>query len=702
MFNITLDEAKSRYNSLTFNGTKLVPDLYGRAQFSYVVEVLADNSLRLSGLLRINKREYDLSQVDCLFAGPPPGFIKGMFLYFIGTDVRFKEMRALPRIVDRDELERLQNEEVELIVLGALPTIRPVLKLQDPFGVTAELSNPKHEADLALTHYQKRHRGWVCPSDKVFESLSLLYAGGWQILSKHGQEVVPFEKLDVDWESDQGTFHITGSAHFYGSSIDIKHLSKQRQVTLEGNKIGLLPENFKLFQWDTLRLKKEELGKLTDLMGENVLYTQKGALCPLQSIQPITTFLGHLRPYQQAGLNWLWFLYQNGFSGLLADDMGLGKTVQTLAFLSLIPGPILIVLPTTLKFNWLAEIERFLPTRNHDITLVSYAYLRQNISEFQQISWEAVILDEAQAIKNRATDSFKAITTLKSRFRLSITGTPIENHLSELVTHFKFLLPRLELTEEPFSLKKLTAPFLLRRKKEQVLPDLPAKIEETVLIDLPSSQKECYERYLSAAKTGDLASKSRLEILEVILRCRQIACHPLLAGFEGVPSGKIEALFADLEVLCEEKRKVIVFSQFTSLLKLLGRELNEKGLSYLYLDGETKDREAVITTFQNEKEPLLFLMSLKAGGVGLNLTKADTILLLDPWWNTAVEDQAIARAHRIGREGTVFAKRYVARGTVEEKMEILKMAKKNLADQMISEEKWSEQDLLSLLDYSSS
>lgn len=698
MFNISLDEAKARYNALTFKGNKLVADLYGRATFTYVVEVQADGSLLLSGLLRINKREYDLSQIDCLFAGPPPGFIKGMFLYFIGTDIRYKELQALPRLIDREELERLQKEEVEVIVLGTLAPLKPILQWQDPFGVTATLSNPKHEGELRLTHYQKRDAGWVCPSDKVFESLALLYAGGWQILSAHGQEIVPLERLAIDWETELDSIQIKGSAHFYGTAIDIQNLSKQRQVPLEGNRIGLLPENFKLFQWEKTRIKKEEIGKLIDLIGEKTLQTaHKGTLQPIQSVSPAATFCAHLRPYQQVGLNWLWFLYRNGFSGLLADDMGLGKTVQMLALISLIPGPILIVLPTTLKFNWLAEINRFLPTRGNDITLVSYAYLRQNGAEFQETDWEAVILDEAQAIKNRATESFKAIMALKSRFRLSITGTPIENRLSELVTHFKFLLPQLELTEEPLSLRKMTAPFLLRRKKEQVLPDLPEKIEETVLIDLSPQQKECYERYLSDAKTGDLASKSRLEILEVILRCRQIACHPLLAGFEGVPSAKMQALQADLEVLLAEERKVIVFSQFTSLLKLLGRELGEKGIAYLYLDGETKNREAVVATFQNEKEPLLFLMSLKAGGVGLNLTKGDTILLLDPWWNQAVEDQAIARAHRIGRQGTVFAKRYVARGTVEEKMEQLKRSKKNLADQMTSEEKWSEQDLLDLL-----
>lgn len=677
MFNVSLDEAKAHFSTLSFRGEKLVPDLYGRAQFTYIAEVQGDQTIALSGFFRMNKREFDLSEVDCLVEGPPPGFIKGQFLYFLETDIRYQALKNLPRLITPLELEKLLEGEVEVLVFGELTKDKPQLILRDKIGVTAELPDPKHEAELRLTHYQKRPGGWVCPSDKVFTSLSLLYAGGWEILTSHGEEVIPFEKLDLDWEADGEALELTGTIHFYGSTLPVQSLPKQRTVALEGQKIGLLPDNFKLFQFSEARLRPEEIGKLVDILGPQMLERPKGPFHPLQPVAAAPSFLGQLRPYQQQGLNWLWFLYQNGLSGLLADDMGLGKTVQTLALLSLLPGPILIVLPTTLKFNWLAEIRRFLPTRERDITLVSYTYLRQNINAFQHNSYEAILLDEAQAIKNRATDTFKAVAALKSRFRLSMTGTPVENSLTELVTHFKFLLPTLEIPEEPHSLKQLTAPFLLRRKKEEVLPDLPEKVEETVFIDLLPEQKICYERYLEDVKRGDLATKSRIEILEVILRLRQIACHPLLAGFEGVASAKMETALADIETLVQEGRKVILFSQFTSLLRLIGRALQHP---YLYLDGDTKEREKVIHTFQQEAQPQLLLMSLKAGGVGLNLTRADTILLFDPWWNSAVEEQAIARAHRMGRQGTVFAKRYITQGTVEEKMEALKLSKKKLAD----------------------
>lgn len=693
MFNITLEEAKAQFSSLEYKGKKLVADLYGRAVFTYVAEVREDQTIYLSGMLKINKREYDIQDVDCLFEGPPCGFIKGMFLYFIETEVRFKALKALPRVIEREELEEL---DAEVIVLGELKKKKPKLILLDKFGVTAKVSEGSDEKDLGLTGYKKRHGEWLCPTDKVFESLSLLYAGGWELQDSLGQEIIPFEKIDLDWMSEGEDIILTGAAHFYGFQVDVKRLtSKQRVVPLEAGKVGLLPDHFKM---EGLRFKKNELGKLTERFGNGALKQARGPFIPLRDVSPAENFKGILRPYQIDGLSWLWFLFQNGFSGLLADDMGLGKTVQALAFLSLVQGPVLIVCPTTLKFNWLAEIRHFLPSREKDVTLVSYAYLRQNLETYLKTNWEVVFLDEAQAIKNQSTDTFKAAIALKSRFRLAITGTPVENHLMELVNHFKFLMPELELSHEPYELKKLTAPFFLRRKKEQVLKDLPEKIEETLLIDLSDEQQEAYDRFLVQAKEGSLSS--RMEILEVILRLRQIACHPLLAGLETRSSSKMEAALADIETLLEEGRKVILFSQFTSMLKLFGRSLTEKGVSYLYLDGETKNRQEVVHTFQNEREPLLFLMSLKAGGVGLNLTRADTILIYDPWWNVAVEDQAIARSHRIGRKDTVFAKRYIARGTVEEKMEELKKGKKNLADQLTSEENWSMQDLKQLLDYS--
>ena len=691
MFNINHEEAKAKCGSLTYKGKKVIADIYGRAEFAYVLEV--GPTLRLSGIVKIYRREFEIEKLDCLFEGPPPGFIKGESLYFIGTDVRYFDLKSLPRTIEREELEELQKGDVEVIVLGTLEKKKPLLILCDWVGVTAELPDPANSAELGLTHYQKRPMGWVCPSDKVYESLSLLYAGGWRIENSQGQEVIPFERLDLDWEFGEDNIYLKGQARFYGDAIDIEAIGKQRQVPLSDTQVGLLPDTFKLFQWEKKVLEKQNIGKLADLMGKEVLQQKRGSFYPLQSTDPNEDFQGELRPYQQEGLNWLWFLYQNGFSGLLADDMGLGKTVQTLAFLSKVAGQILIVMPTSLQFNWRAEIERFLPNRRQDITLVSYAYLRQNESLFRNTAWEAVILDEAQAIKNRATDTFKAASSLNCRFRLSITGTPIENRASELESQFAFLMP---------SLKEHFSPFILRRKKEHVLKDLPEKIEETVWVEMSEAQKSVYDRFLADAKAGELTNP--IEILEVILRLRQIACHPLLAGFEApidvpfnVQSAKLELVLNDIETLVLEGRKVLLFSQFTSMLKLIGKEVKARGIAYHYLDGETKEREAIVRAFQQDAEPLLFLMSLKAGGLGLNLTAADTVLIFDPWWNLAVEEQAAARAHRIGQKKSVHIKRYVAKGTIEEKIEELKQAKKNLADQLIGEGNLSSEALLRLI-----
>ena len=385
MFNINPEQAKEKFATLFFQGRKLVPDIFGRAIFTYVAEVQEDQSIRLSGIFQINKREYSLEEIDTIFEGPPPGFIKGIFLYFIGSEIRYKALKSLPRVIDRLELEALKKGEVEVIVLGEerLSRIRPRLILRDRIGVTAELPDPAHESDLKQTFYQKKGSGWVCPSDKVFDSLSLLYAGGWKIENSAGEEVIPFEKLELDWETAGGLVHLKGRASFHGESIDIPSIGKERQVALSPGKTGLLPDNFKLYALDKLSFKKTELGRLQELLGEKLLSSEKSPFVPSREVSPSPLFLGTLRPYQSEGVNWLDFLYRNRFSALLADDMGLGKTIQTLAFLSLLPenSPILIVLPTTLRFNWLAEIRKFLPSREKMITLASYSELRMNVSQ---------------------------------------------------------------------------------------------------------------------------------------------------------------------------------------------------------------------------------------------------------------------------------------------------------------------------------
>lgn len=434
---------------------------------------------------------------------------------------------------------------------------------------------------------------------------------------------------------------------------------------------------------------------------------------------PGKLFKGTLRPYQQSGLNFLETLCRTGFPAVLADEMGLGKTVQLLAFLSLKDPEKrhLIVTPASLLFNWKNEIERFLPEfpcvrfeselPKNGAILVSYHKLRENIARFQGESFETLVLDEAHFIKNPDSKIAQAVCSLTAQFRVSLTGTLIENHAKELWSQFRFLMPgflgdranfesHLSLAEVDSryakKIKKQIRPFLLRRKKEEVAKDLPPLTEQLCYIEMPKEQLDAYETFLKDVKGGLLkkislegASKQRMEIFETILRLRQIACHPLLFGIEA-SSGKMETLLSDIETIADEGKKVLVFSQFTSLLTLIAKELKERKIPFVRLDGSTQDREEPVKAFQEDPTVSVFLLSLKAGGVGLNLTAADYVILYEPWWNEAAEAQAIGRAHRIGQTKPVIAKRYIAKESLEEKMLTLKAAKLNLSDQLVEDE----------------
>jgi SNF2 family DNA or RNA helicase len=361
--------------------------------------------------------------------------------------------------------------------------------------------------------------------------------------------------------------------------------------------------------------------------------------------------------------------------------------------------------------------------------LTSYATLRIDFELFESHTYQCIILDEAQTIKNPNTKTAKAIYKLKGGFRLSLTGTPIENHIIEIWAHFHFLIPDLFGLEKKFTaeieagsadfrymqrIRKKMRPFVLRRKKEEVAKDLPERIEQVVWIEMPAEQRKVYENFLAGFRSNllkkvelDGLGKHRIEVLEAILRLRQICCHPLLAlgqseDMQSIPSAKLEALMQDIETAVEEGRKVLVYSQFTTMLQLILNEVNQRKWSFVYLDGQTKDREKVVTQFQEDPSTFIFLISLKAGGIGLNLTAADYVFLYDPWWNEAVENQAIDRAHRIGRKETVIAKRYVMVETIEEKMMTLKASKRALLTDLMSdslgEAKLSVDDLRYLLD----
>ncbi len=389
--------------------------------------------------------------------------------------------------------------------------------------------------------------------------------------------------------------------------------------------------------------------------------------------------------------------------------------------------PSLVVVPRSLIFNWQQEAERFTPSlrllihtggdrirdskhfEKYDLVITTYGTLRRDAVYFQDTEFDFVILDESQAIKNAGTESAKATRLLKGKHRLALSGTPIENHLGELWSLFEFLNPGMLGTSSVFQnsiaarqvpndetlelLTRALRPFLLRRTKEQVARELPEKIEQTIYCEMEGHQRKHYDELLNYYRASllerverDGINRSKIQILEALLRLRQAACHPALVtgGSDEGPSAKLDVLIPKLREVVEEEHKALVFSQFTTLLAIVRRRLGREGTEYEYLDGKTRDRGSAVERFQNDPKCKLFLISLKAGGLGLNLTAAEYVFLLDPWWNPAVEAQAIDRAHRIGQTRRVIAYRLIARDTVEEKVLELQATKRELADAIIN------------------
>lgn len=462
----------------------------------------------------------------------------------------------------------------------------------------------------------------------------------------------------------------------------------------------------------------------------------------LSAADPPSGFRGTLREYQKRGLAWLRFLDETGFGGCLADEMGLGKTVQVLSLLSgrareaTLRPPVLIVVPRSIVFNWMSEARRFAPALRviehgghrrangaeqfdgSDLILTTYGILRNDIIWLRQLMFDWVILDEAQAIKNPRSATAKAARLLPARRRLVLTGTPVENHLGDLWSIFEFINPGMlgtfagfrrlfmdqrrsagEANEEGEAAKllaKLVRPFVLRRTKAEVAPELPDRIEQILYCELAPPERARYNelldyyrnalsRTVDPAQAGERGDDEQIVLLEALLRLRQAACHPGLLdrARRGGRSAKIEMLVARLQAVLAEGRKVLVFSQFVRLLSILRTRLEEQALDYEYLDGKTENRGERIFRFQTDPACRLFLISLKAGGVGLNLTAAEYVFILDPWWNPAVEAQAIDRTHRIGQNRTVFAYRLIARDTVEERVLELQERKRELARSVI-------------------
>jgi superfamily II DNA or RNA helicase len=554
----------------------------------------------------------------------------------------------------------------------------------------------------------------------------------------------------IDW------FDLDLSVDYGGATASLPALlealrKRETTVTLSDGSVGLLPTDWLSRLGPALaagktsanatRFSRSQIGLLDALLAampeasvDDTFLQARARLQEFEGIEeadPPASFRGTLRHYQREGLGWLRFLREFGLGGCLADDMGLGKTVQVLALLAeRAKRPSIIIVPRSLVFNWMREAERFTPnlrvldysggrrkpsdieTGNWDIVLATYGTLRSDIAHLSRIEFEYAILDEAQAIKNANTASAKAARLLRAKQRLALSGTPIENRIEELWSLFEFLNPGMLGAASTFAimadlatdaepsdglagreiLRRALRPLILRRTKEQVAPELPERVEQTLYVDLEPPQRQFYMELLAATRRSLLTEVdrvgvggARMHILEALLRLRQAACHPVLVdpARPNLPSAKLDALIPTLEEIVEEGHKAIVFSQFTRFLAIVRARLEAANIPYEYLDGATRNREAHVDRFQSPSGPPVFLISLKAGGHGLNLTAADYVYLLDPWWNPAVEAQAIDRAHRIGQTRRVMATRLVARGTIEEKVIELQESKRAIADAIL-------------------
>lgn len=581
-------------------------------------------------------------------------------------------------------------------------------------------------------------------------------------------------EIDINIEENNDWFDIFARIRFGEFEIPFVQLRKlilqrKTEFTLPNGEIAVIPdiwleqyaELFAFTETDETHhhLQKHHLSILDELKNGNFARIKMNRkLEQFKDFEEIEDtplpkyFEGELRPYQKAGYNWLQFLNKYKFGGCLADDMGLGKTIMTLAMLQSqkekgIKKASLLIIPTSLIYNWELEAQKFTPklkifiytgtTRKkvtehfdyYDLVITSYGIARLDMDILKKYMFHYIILDESQAIKNPASNVSQAVKQLNSQFRLILTGTPLENSILDLWSQMSFINPGLLGTNAFFKnefitpiekkqdadklqkLAKMIKPFILRRLKSQVATDLPEKIENIQYCLMTESQEQEYEKVKAQYRNEILKhidqegiGRSQFLLLQGLTKLRQIANHPKMIDkdYQG-DSGKLEDVRYKLESIMSEKHKVLVFSQFVKHLDILRKYLDEKNWQYAYLDGATKNRQAEVEKFQKDEQIKIFLISLKAGGVGLNLTAAEYVFLLDPWWNPAIEAQAVDRAHRIGQKNTVFTYKFITKNTVEEKILALQRNKKLLADEIITTEEsfikhLSKEDVLNLLD----
>ncbi len=589
------------------------------------------------------------------------------------------------------------------------------------------------------------------------------------------QYFLGYSSIDISFEEARDWFDIYAKVRFGEFEIPfikLKNLilARKKEFALPNGEIAIIPEAwlttyselFAFAEYDPdsrqLLLRKHHLALIQefaeDSLAKVVMSRKLEQLRDFKEIDetPLPQdFIGTLRPYQKAGYDWINFLSNYRFGGCLADDMGLGKTVTTLAMLQYrkeqgADRPSLLVMPTSLLYNWELEAKRFTPQLrvlvykgtyrdknpqqfdDYDLILTSYGIVRIDVDILKSYPFHYIILDESQAIKNPASHITKAVMQLNARNRLILTGTPLENTTMDLWTQMTFVNPGLLGSQAFFrsqyqipiekhndekrsqKLYALIKPFLLRRHKSQVALDLPPKVESVHYCEMVEEQEQRYEETKSYYRNFILErieeegmAKSQIVVLQGLTKLRQLANHPRMIDeeYEG-ESGKLEEIQAKLEELLTGNHKVLIFSQFIRHLAILQRYLDERGIPYAYLDGSTHDRQAQVELFQENEKIQIFLISLRAGGLGLNLTAADYVFILDPWWNPAIEAQAIDRAHRIGQQRTVFTYKFITKNSVEEKILDLQRSKQRLFNELITTEEnfvksLTKEDIIELL-----
>lgn len=720
----------------------------------FVTPLIAKHHVYAEGL-EIRTEKYDaLPVLNVLYI---PGGVSQLQLYFRYGEYTFpaaSELKVTVKMEKRGdeyifhrvkrslgwEKEKLE----ELLQMGLVPADGLFFNLE----VKKELSAAPSDAFTIIDWLNNNH-------DQLTDK-------GFRIEQSEGSKRLIFghSKIDLEFRENNDWFDIHAIVYFGSYQIPfirLKHhiLNRIREFTLPSGEIAVIPEMWfskygNLLHFtegkNDLRLKRHHIGLMNDFAGSELAYISMDR--KLQKLTDFTEiedigipikFNGLLRSYQKAGYNWFHFLRRYNFGGCLADDMGLGKTVQTLALLQKIkeeghneevPRTSLIIMPTSLIYNWLNEAEKFAPDlkilvhtgtfRNkelvnfydHDIVLTTYGITRVDAELLKEIYFHYIILDESQNIKNPASKAFKAVKTLKSRHKLILSGTPVENSVNDLWTQMSFINPGLLGSQTFFQtdfvipiekkqdndrarkLQSLIKPFVLRRTKTQVATELPPKSEQLFYCQMSEDQAQVYEDVKSEYRNELLKSlengtfnRSQVQMLQGLTRLRQIANHPVMTDpeYEG-ESGKFENVIHTLQNILSRGHKILVFSQFVRHLAIFKNHFEKEHIRFAYLDGTTKNRGDVVKEFQENQDIRLFLISIKAGGVGLNLTEADYVFILDPWWNPAVEQQAIDRTHRIGQTKNVFIYKFITKDSVEEKILALQNRKRSVAETLITTE----------------